>query len=57
MPNNEQILTLVNLAIRIYTKNISGKVPSGAPKTLFPVVVLTKPTSRRALNGHLPHPP
>jgi hypothetical protein len=29
MPNNEQILTIVNLAMRICTKSISGKVPSG----------------------------
>jgi hypothetical protein len=37
-------------------KKQKWKCTSRAPKTLFPVVVLTKPTSRRALNGCLPSP-
>jgi hypothetical protein len=35
MPNNEQILTLVNLAMRICTKNRSGKVPPGHQTLCF----------------------
>jgi len=37
-------------------KKQKWKLTSREPKTLVPVVVLTKPTSRRALNGHLPSP-
>jgi hypothetical protein len=38
------------------SQNLSQKSTFRAPKTLLPVVVLTKPTSRRALNGLLPSP-